>query len=235
MYRQMIIFGMVNKMINTLKNTVIVCGHYGSGKTNFSVNLAIRAAGEGKKVTLIDLDIVNPYFRAADNAAELEAMGIKCIVPNFANTNVDVPSLPPAVMGALASAGEDNSLTILDVGGDNGAVALGMYNRFLQDGSYDMLYVINKYRPLTEEAEDALSLLREIEYLSRLRATGIVNNSNLGIETVKEDVEVTDEWAKAIANDAAIPLLCTSFHKELMDTPDVTTPFPMANATKQIF
>ncbi len=228
-------FYVVNKMIKMLKNIVIVCGHYGSGKTNFSVNLAIHAANEGKKVTLIDLDIVNPYFRAADNAAELEAMGIKCIVPNFANTNVDVPSLPPAVMGALASANEDDRLTILDVGGDNGAVALGMYNRFLPEGSYDLLYVINKYRPLTEEAEDALSLLREIEYMSRLKATGVVNNSNLGIETTKEDVESTENWAKAIAKDAALPLFCTSFHKELMDTPDVTNPFPMANATKQIF
>ncbi len=223
------------QMIKLLKNIVIVCGHYGSGKTNFSVNLAVRAADEGKKVTLVDLDIVNPYFRAADNAAELEAMGVKCIVPNFANTNVDVPSLPPAVMGALAASNEGDRLTILDVGGDNGAVALGMYNRFLPEGSYDMLYVINKYRPLTEEAEDALSLLREIEYMSRLRATGIVNNSNLGVETVKEDVEATEEWALGIAKDSSLPLIFTSFHKGLMDTPDVTNPFPMENATKQIF
>ncbi len=222
--------------LKNLKNIVIVCGHYGSGKTNFSVNLALAAADESRKVTLIDLDIVNPYFRAADNADELESQGIRCIYPNFANTNVDVPSLPPTVMGALETATIDkDNLTILDVGGDNGAVALGMYNRFLPMGSYDLLYVINKYRPLTEEASDAVDLLREIESISRLRATGIVNNSNIGGETSISDIEITDKWAKEIADDCSLPLICTCYEKGCVNSPRVTNPFPITNITRRIF
>lgn len=223
-------------LFENLKNIVIVCGHYGAGKTNFSVNLATCAANLWKSVTLIDLDIVNPYFRAADNAAELEKLGIKCICPNFANTNVDVPSLPPSVMGALESAIADKTkLIILDVGGDNGAVALGMYNRFLHEGSYDLLYVINKYRPLTEEPGDAISLMREIEYLSRLKATGIVNNSNLGFDTTAKDLEATAVWANEIAEGSKLPVICTCYDSSLIDNPNVPCPFPIKNATKRIF
>ena len=87
---------MTDKLKN-LRGIVIVTGHFGAGKTNFAVNLAREAKKNGASVTLIDLDIVNPYFRAADNKAELEALGIKCVVPDFANTNVDIPVLPPEI------------------------------------------------------------------------------------------------------------------------------------------
>ena len=79
------------------KKITIVCGHYGSGKTNLAVNLAMALAKNNERVVLVDLDIVNPYFRAADSRAELEAMGVRCILPQFANTNVDVPSLPTQI------------------------------------------------------------------------------------------------------------------------------------------
>ncbi len=224
-------------MLKKLKNLIVVCGHFGSGKTNFAVNLAKAKIAEGKAVTLIDLDIVNPYFRAADNTAELEALGVKCINPNFANTNVDVPSLPPAVMGAIeAQANGADTVTIIDVGGDNGAVALGMYNRFFKEGEYDLLYVVNKYRPLTEEPDDAVMLLREIEYLSRLRATGIVNCSNLGVETTIEDITDTIEWCNEISQKCALPILYTAALKSLgNDLSGIENVFLIENATKQIF
>ncbi len=224
-------------MLKKLKNLIVVCGHFGSGKTNFAVNLAKAKASEGKAVTLIDLDIVNPYFRAADNTAELEALGVKCINPNFANTNVDVPSLPPAVMGAIESqANGADTVTIIDAGGDNGAVALGMYNRFFKEGEYDLLYVVNKYRPLTEEPDDAVMLLREIEYLSRLTATGIVNCSNLGAETTAEDITDTAEWCDEISKKCALPILCTAALKSLGDDlGGKENVFYIENATKQIF
>ena len=223
--------------LRNLKNLIVVCGHFGAGKTNFAVNLAREKAEAGNKVTLIDLDIVNPYFRAADNVAELTTLGVKCVVPDFANTNVDIPSLPPTVMGALeAYEREPDRVTILDVGGDNGAVALGMYKRFFKENGYDLLYVINMYRPLTEDIEGAEMILREIEWSGRIHATGIVNNSNLGVETAAADITDTDSWAREFAKKCGLPLVCTcadvSLAGKLDSIPDV---FYIKNATKQIF
>ncbi len=223
--------------LKNLNNLIVVCGHYGSGKTNFAVNLAREKVKAGHKVTLIDLDIVNPYFRAADNVSELTSLGVKCVVPDFANTNVDIPSLPPTVMGALeAYARDPDTVTILDVGGDNGAVALGMYNRFFKKGEYDLLCVVNMYRPLTEDVDGTEAILREIEWSGRLCATGIVNNSNLGVETTAADITDTDAWAHKVAEKCGLPLVCTcadcSLEGKLSDIPDV---FYIKNATKQIF
>ena len=49
----------------------IVTGHYGTGKTEFSVNLALALAKEGRPVALADLDIVNPYFRSRERRSLL--------------------------------------------------------------------------------------------------------------------------------------------------------------------
>ncbi len=226
----------MQKTLDTLNNLIVVTGHFGAGKTNFSVNLARRYALEGKNVTLVDLDIVNPYFRAADNKAELEAIGVHCVVPDFANTNVDIPSLPPTILGALeASKREPDRITILDVGGDNGAVALGMYNRFFKEGEYDLLYVVNKYRPLTEDIPDAEIILREIEWSGRLRATGIVHNSNLGAETTASDVSSAIPWAMELAEKCALPLVCTCALEELRPALSKDGMFFIRNATKQLY
>ena len=52
--------------------TNIVTGHYGSGKTEFAINLSMKLKNEGKKVSVCDLDIVNPYFRTNDAKEFLE-------------------------------------------------------------------------------------------------------------------------------------------------------------------
>lgn len=222
--------------LQALHKLIVVTGHFGAGKTNFAVNLAIRLAREGKPVTLVDLDIVNPYFRAADNKKQLEELGVVCIVPDYANTNVDIPSLPPTVMGALETAHrEPDRYTILDVGGDNGAVALGMYNRYFTEGQYELLYTASMYRPLTEQAEDALANLKEIEQISRLRATGIVHNSNLGAETTSADILAAVPWADALAAESGLPLVCTCVMKDIAGELSLPDLFVMENVTKQIY
>ena len=57
--------------METKRKIYLITGHYGSGKTNFAVNLALSERKLGRTVTLVDLDIVNPYFRSADFASLL--------------------------------------------------------------------------------------------------------------------------------------------------------------------
>ncbi len=201
-------------MFESLKRIIIVTGHYGSGKTNLSVNLALDLKRAGKEVTLVDLDIVNPYFRSADFKELMNKNGISMITPTFANTNLDIPSISINLNGVIH---DKNRVTILDVGGDDaGAAALGGYARSILDtGDYTMLYVVNRYRYLTQSTQEAVQILREIETTSRLKATHIVNNSNLAFTTTKEDIERSAEYAKEIAKECGLPLWGSSVMKEV--------------------
>ena len=107
------------------KGLTLVCGHYGTGKTNLSINLAVECARSGKDVVLVDLDIVNPYFRSSDYADVLKKENVRVVGPIFANSNADTPSLP-AEMGTVLA--DESKIVIVDVGGDDvGATALGRY------------------------------------------------------------------------------------------------------------
>lgn len=194
----------------TDKKAIIITGHYGSGKTNIAVNLAVEYAEKGEKVCVIDLDIVNPYFRTADFGTLFEDKGIYLVAPQYANTNLDIPSLGFDMAALLR--GYDR--VVVDVGGDDaGAIALGQYATILKNFGYEMLYVINSYRFLTSTPEETLELLRDIELVSSLKATGVVNSSNLGLETTAEDILRSMEYAEASAKAAGLPLVFTAAMK----------------------
>ncbi|MBP3310343.1 MAG: cobalamin biosynthesis protein CobQ [Ruminococcus sp.] len=205
-----------------MKKITIVTGHYGSGKTNFSVNLAVKAAAEGKSVAIVDLDIVNPYFRTADFRSLFEQKGIKLIAPDFANSNLDIPSIQFDVEQLAAS--ED--CLIIDVGGDDaGAVALGRYAEALSayGNDIDMYYVINQRRYLTSTPEEVVALMYDIEAASRMKHTAIVNNTNLGCETTAAVVEASRGFAKETSAKTGLPVAFTVYPAEcaeLTDNPD---------------
>lgn len=182
----------------------IICGHYGCGKTNLALNLAIEAAGEGP-VTLVDMDVVNPYFRSSDYRGILKERGVRLIAPVFAGTTLDTPTLPPEIQSIFApGAGQ----VFIDAGGDDaGATALGGLSAGLIRAGYELIYVINRYRVLSQTPEECAGLLSEIEAASRLKATGIVNNSHLGTETTLEDVQKALPFAQRTAELLGLPLL----------------------------
>ena len=69
----------LEKMVNGPR-IIIVTGHFGSGKTEFSVSLAyalgeLRRAGDErlKELALCDLDIENPYFRSRELTGPLRS------------------------------------------------------------------------------------------------------------------------------------------------------------------
>jgi cellulose biosynthesis protein BcsQ len=202
--------------VDKAKRITLFVGHYGSGKTNVAVNFAIELAKFRKNVTIADLDIVNPYFRTKDSSDDLEEKGIRLICSDYANTNVDIPALPQDIYAIV----DDKTLNvIIDVSGDDrGALALGrLSDAIMQENDYDMFMVVNKFRPLTRDAESTIEVMREIEYASKLKFTGIVNNSNLGEETTAEDVENSDLYAKEICKKTGLDLAFTSIKKELKE------------------
>ena len=218
-------------MIYNPKRVTLFCGHYGSGKTNIAVNYAKKLAGAGKKTALADIDIVNPYFRSADSKKELEEFGVDVIALPFANTNVDLPSLPSEVYGLVQ---RRDIYAVLDVGGDDrGAYALGRFAPYiLEENDFEMLFVVNFFRPLTQTADDALEVLREIEAAAGMRFTGIVNNSNLGEETTPADVEGTESEALVLCEKSGLRLAFTSFDEKI--SINCERPFPMTLQKKII-
>lgn len=152
-----------------------------------------------------DLDIVNPYFRSSEYSGFLKEQGIQLIAPNYANTTLDTPSLPAELYSIFSMSDTD---IYIDVGGDDaGATALGRLSAEISAESYEMIYVINRNRILSREPEEALTLLREIESASRLQATGIVNNTHLGVDSTLEDCMSSLEFARRVSELSGLPLL----------------------------
>lgn len=197
-----------------IKRVTVFAGHYGSGKTNVAVNYALMLASLGNKTAIADIDIVNPYFRTKDSEKVLEDAGIRLISSEFANTNVDTPALPADIYSVFS----DKSMhAVMDVGGDDrGALALGRYVPYmLEEDNYEMLFVINKYRYMTADAAATVEVMREIEEAAGIKFTGIVNNSNLGEETVEETVLKSMEYASEVAELTGLKVKMTTVKRSL--------------------
>ena len=206
-----------NWLMDDLNPLTVIVGHYGSGKTNLVMNLALDVALQGMSVTVIDMDIVNPYFRVSEQRKTLEEAGVELVAPVFseAGTSLDVPSLTGRILPAIEDA-SDEHIVIIDVGGDDaGSVALGRYARAIEAHGYDMYYVANRYRNLVQEFDDALLNMAEIEAASRLRLTGIVNNSHLQASTDAEVVLKGSEYAAELSRRSGLRVICTTVPSEI--------------------
>ena len=191
----------------------IICGHYGSGKTNLALNMALKLSAKGKAVTIVDMDIVNPYFRTSDYIDFLKKKGIDVISPTMAGTTQDTPALSPRIMSAFA----DKSRTVIfDVGGDDvGATALGRFSKYFADEEYQMFFVINKFRKQIGDVEGCKQILAEIEYTSRLKVTAIANNSHFGEFTTASDILESYDYALDVSRALDLPLRLNAVEEKL--------------------
>jgi hypothetical protein len=164
----------------------IFTGAFGSGKTELALNYAVKLLETGKKVTAVDLDLINPYFRIRSVREALETRGINVVSPRGKLAGADVPALPPAILGVL----EDSSTYgVLDVGGDDiGAAALGRFRNNLVEGSFNLYFVVNTCRLHTRDVPGILSVMNRVEKASRLQINALISNPNLGPETVPETI-----------------------------------------------
>ncbi|MBO7674933.1 MAG: hypothetical protein J6S63_07975 [Atopobiaceae bacterium] len=191
--------------------TVLV-GHAGVGKTNVALGLALAEAKTARRVTLADLDVVNPYFRSSDYPELLGDKGVRLIAPVLARTTLDTPSLTGELDAVIAQVASDptGQRLIIDVGGDDdGATAIGRWSHALREAGAQVWYVVSAFRALTQTPEDAAAMLPGIEEHAHMRADGILNTSNLGDETTMEHVERGRAFANEVASLCGLPLVAT--------------------------
>lgn len=193
----------------------IFCGNYGSGKTEISLNTAIKYAKENKKTTLVDLDIVNPYFRSSEQMELLNNYGIKVLCPTFANTAVDIPSLPASIQSIFA---DKDQTVIIDVGGDaTGATALGRYKPFLESEDAITYMVINARRPFSKGTNELSVMLEDIQFKSRLKIDCLINNTNMARNTTIDDLIYGQEIIEKISSKYSIPIRYISGKPEILE------------------
>lgn len=196
-------------MINDARIRVII-GHYGSGKTEFSVNYAINLAKQSdKKVAIADLDVVNPYFRSRERHEIMEEAGVTVISSIMGNgVNFDLPSMDPGILGPLQN--KDYNV-VLDVGGDAaGARVMARYKKYLVEGDYDMFAVVNCSRPETQSVDGIIMHIKAIESTVGVKVTGIINNTHMLRETTVDHVMHGQQVIQQAAKKLEIPIVYTS-------------------------
>ena len=197
-----------------LEGIVVIVGNYGSGKTEVSINLAVKRRHAGLDVCIADLDLVNPYFRTREARGPLSELGIHVIVPPEEYLQADLPILSPAIAGMIR---QPSQLTLLDVGGDGvGAGVLATLADSLRTKSVHMLQVVNPFRPFTDTVEGCLEIRDEIEKTSKMAISGIIGNANLIDETTVEDIYWGHDFVNVLSKESGLPLAFVTVAVELL-------------------
>ncbi|MEA4896805.1 MAG: hypothetical protein VB115_01030 [Christensenellaceae bacterium] len=198
-------------------------GHYGSGKSEIALSLAIGARADGRAAAVVDLDIVNPFFRSAEQGALLNERGVELIAPPYALTGVDLPVLAPDVMGVFA---RPELFAVLDVGGDDaGAAALGGYKPYFDAQSAALNYVVNPFRPYSATLDQIIRLMGRVAGRARMKVTGLINNANLGRETEPAHLIEGQKLLEQVSAAAGVPVVCAcALPAVLAETPDLGVP-----------
>lgn len=181
----------------------IFVGEFGSGKTELAVNYALQLKARGLDTAIVDLDLVKPYFRTRENRELLEQNGVKVIAPDPQLAHADLPILPHNIVAVLS---KTDTHVVIDVGGGESAIVLGQLNRYLVQYAYQALLVINTRRPFTNDVQSIIHTLNRIEQVSRLKISGLVNNTNLGPETTVEHVYQGQVIVEAAARQLSLPV-----------------------------
>lgn len=196
------------------KRITIFVGYYGSGKTELAVNYALALRRQGKETVIVDLDVVNPYFRTKDAEGVLKAEGIQVIAPTFANTNIENPALPPEIYSVFANR---DCYAVFDVGGgEDGTIPLGRFYPSLAREDCDVFFVLNQRRLLTADLAGALDAFRDVAGVSRIPVTALINNTHLKEDTTPEIVLEGQELAEKTGEALGLPVAYISGRAEAL-------------------
>lgn len=201
-------------MFKNLPRFIFFSGGFGSGKTEIALNFALALHNQGKKVKIVDLDIINPYFRTRIVRELMLSLGIEVVSPAGKLAEADMPALTPAIRGVLEE--HKDEYGVFDVGGDEiGSVILGRFKKYLAAGAFSLFLVVNVCRPYTRDVAGIISMLKSIEKTAKLKVTGLVSNTNLGPETGIETILVGHRVISEAAAHLGLPVVFLGVREDL--------------------
>ncbi len=181
----------------------ILVGHFGSGKTEIALNLALQLATRRDDVVLVDLDVVKPYFRSRSAREFMAGRGVRVVAPDGELAHADLPIVLPEVRRVLQ---DPECRVLIDAGGDPvGARVLGSLADVVPVGETELLVVLNFRRPSTTSVDEAVAMVRAIEAASRLAVSGLISNTHLLGETTAEVVRRGLTLARETADRLGVP------------------------------
>ena len=171
-----------------MAEVTVFYGLYGSGKSEISINYALRLASEGRAVTIVDLDAVTPYFRVRDAREHLLAQGVNVVAPKESVRHADLPVLPEGVRRVLLQGDRD---VVVDVGGDpTGARVLGGLKDALRPGARGW-FVVNALRPFSRTLDEAADAVLRVT-----TSAGLAPQVSSQTRTLrKRPLRITSPWA----------------------------------------
>jgi hypothetical protein len=199
-----------------LKRITLIVGHYGSGKTEFSVNEVVRLKQKIEKVSILDMDIANPYFRSRERQQFMEDLGITVYFNSF---GYDITEDLPAISACMKAPLENKEFTVVaDVGGDNaGARVLNQFKKyFVDETDCEMLIVINANRPETDTFDGAMYHINTIQTETGLKVKGLINNTHMLRETTTEDILKGYRLCRQISEKIQVPIVYNTCVEELV-------------------
>lgn len=202
-----------------MKKYFVFLGSFGSGKSELAINFAVQKSKEKLPCTLVDLDVINPYFRSSERGELLQKYNVRLISPPYALQKIEIMSLSPEVYSVFAQA---EGTVIFDAGGDPaGAVALGQYKPYfgsIPSEQLHVLMVLNPFRPLAETSQKAKTMMEQLQKASRLKITGLINNANLVNETTLEELKTGYEVTKELSEMTGVPVYATTGTRDVLET-----------------
>lgn len=203
-----------------VKPITIVTGHFGSGKTEITINLALRLRSQSAEaqVALADLDLVNPYFRSREVRHILAAKGITAVIPPEEFLTSEMPALPVGIINTVRQAKDGNFKLVIDLGGDEqGIVVLGQLKPELNEGDYTVWLVVNPYRPFSRNIEEITATIRRIEAIGRISVRGLISNPHLLAETQLETIVDGHRIVRETAERLRIPVVALAVHERFTE------------------
>ena len=226
------------RILNKIKRKTIVTGHYGSGKTEFTISIALQARhlknctnffkphvmplkNQYDSLAIIDLDVINPYFRSREQRDMLKEAGVEVYGSAF---DTEVTAELPALGANLRAPLENKSYKVfIDTGGnDTGAIVLNQFGKYFNDDDTTVLAVINANRPDTNTIENAIEHIEAIEYITKLKVSAVVNNTHMLRETTADDIKEGHMFCEEICKITSKYLLCDCYPEGIVNPDDLT-------------